>query len=279
MIDLEDVSFGFDETPVLEGVSLEVGDGEFVGLIGPNGAGKTTMIRLISGALTPNGGSVSVDDVDVAHLGSKAVSRRVAVVPQETRLSFDFPVRTVVSMGRNPYMSRFDRTRTDDRELVERALARTDAESLAERPFSELSGGEKKRVLIARAIAQDTSNLLLDEPTGGLDINHQLSVFELAMRLQTDGNALLAAIHDLNLAARYCDRLALLHDGHIAAIGKPKEVLQPSILQRAYGIETSVLPNPVTGTPMVIPRLASEAPIGSQTQHTNHGEATSSQWD
>ncbi len=259
MIELDDVWFGFDGTTVLEGVSLSVADGEFIGLIGPNGAGKTTMIRLINGSLRQDAGTVIIDGAEVSELASKAVSRRVAVVPQETHLSFDFPVQTVVAMGRNPYKSRFDRMRPSDRTRVEAALDQTATTEFADRPFSELSGGEQKRVLVARAIAQSTPNLLLDEPTGGLDINHQIAVFELARQLKADGKALLAAVHDLNLAARYCDRLALLHDGMIIAIGTPEAVLEPDILDTAYGISTTVLTNPVTDTPMVVPRSSSSA--------------------
>lgn len=253
MIEVDDVRFAFEEAPVLDAVTLEVDDGEFVGLIGPNGAGKTTLLRLISGAVRPDSGRIEIDGADVVTRSSSAVSRMVAVVPQETRLSFDFPVRTVVAMGRNPYKSRFDRTTPEDRALVDRALQRTHTAGFADRSFSAISGGEKKRVLIARAIAQDTPNLLLDEPTGGLDINHQVAVFELANRVRDEGKAVLAAVHDLDLAARFCDRLALLHDGSIVAIGPPRDVLEPAALEAAYDIRTRVLTNPVTDTPMVVP--------------------------
>ncbi|MFP4591107.1 MAG: heme ABC transporter ATP-binding protein [Halobacteriales archaeon] len=253
MIDLDAVHFAYEDEPVLDGVSLEVCNGEVVGLIGPNGAGKTTLLRLVAGYLTPAAGTIAIDGDDVVDLGAKATSRRVAVVPQATDLSFDFPVREVVAMGRHPHRGRFERSTRNDRERVEVALAATATASLADRSFATISGGERKRVLLARALAQGASNLLLDEPTASLDLNHQVAVFDLVDGLRTDDHAVLAAIHDLDLAARYCDRLALLHEGRVVAVGPPREVLQPSVLEAAYGIRTAVLTNPVTGTPTVVP--------------------------
>lgn len=253
MIELEDVSFSYPETSVLEGVSLQVEPGELVGLIGPNGAGKTTVLRLIADYMDPDSGRVGLSGDEVRTLDSREASRRVAVVPQATRLSFDFPVREVVAMGRNPHLGRFDRQRSNDRKRVDMAMDATDTEALAERPFRELSGGERKRVLLARAIAQSTPNLLLDEPTASLDINHQIEVFDLVAGLRERDRAVLAAIHDLDLAARYCDRLALLFDGTFGAVGPPEAVLDPATLEAAYGIETRVLTNPTTDTPVVVP--------------------------
>lgn len=252
MISVDEVSFAFDTHPVLDGISLEVEPGELVGMIGPNGAGKTTLLRLIDGILTPDTGEIELDGTPVAALSSKDLSRRVAVVPQHTTLSFDFSIRDVVAMGRHPYTGRFDRIGPSERQLVEAAMYRTHVHDLAERPFSEVSGGERKRVLIARAIAQETPAMLVDEPTASLDINHQLAVFELLEELVADEKAILAAIHDLDLAARYCDRLLLLDRGSIVAAGDPAEVLTPDLLHTAYGVETSIEENPVTGTPLVV---------------------------
>lgn len=253
MIDITELTFAYNGHEVLDGVSLSVQNGELVGLIGPNGAGKTTLLRLTNAALEPDSGSIRIDDTDVHRVTSRAASQQVAVVPQETTLSFDFNVEQVVGMGRNPYKNRFDTTTKEDREIIQRALELTDTKSFADRSFSEISGGEQKRVLLARAIAQSTQNLLIDEPTASLDINHQYAVFTLVSQLVGEDKAVLAAIHDLDLAGRFCDRLALLAEGRIVASGPPKSVLQPDILSNAYGIDTSVLEHPETGTPIVVP--------------------------
>lgn len=258
MIEASDLSFSFGDEAVLESVSLEVTDGELVGLIGPNGAGKTTFLRLVSGVLDPNQGTVSVGGSLVQSLSPAEIGQRVAVVPQQTELSFDFSVRDVITMGRNPYQGRFERLHAADRELVEQAMVRTETAHLADRPFSGISGGERKRVLIARAIAQNTPALLVDEPTASLDINHQISVFELLRDLIDDGKTILAAVHDLDLAARYCDRLVLLSDGTIKASGPAADVLKPKRLKHAYGIDTSIETNPITQTPMVVAHRSSD---------------------
>ncbi len=237
---------------MLESVSLAVTEGELVGLIGPNGAGKTTFLRLVSGVLKPAQGTVTLDDDPLDSLSAAEVGKRVAVVPQQTELSFDFSIRDVITMGRHPYQGRLERLQAADRSMVDRAMDQTETAHLADRPFSAISGGERKRVLIARAIAQDTPALLVDEPTASLDINHQVSVFELLRTLVAEDKAILAAVHDLNLAARYCDRLVLLADGQIQASGPAESVLQSDRLHQAYGIDTSIEENPVTETPMVV---------------------------
>lgn len=252
MIHAEDISFSFGDTPVLESVSLTVAEGELVGLIGPNGAGKTTFLRLISGVLTPSQGTVTLDGDSLESLSTHEVGKRLAVVPQQTELSFDFSIRDVITMGRHPYQGRLERLQSADRTMVDQAMEQTETAYLADRPFSAISGGERKRVLIARAIAQDTPALLVDEPTASLDINHQVSVFELLRSLVSQDKAILAAVHDLNLAARYCDRLVLLADGQIQASGTAESVLQSDRLRQAYGIDTSIEENPVTETPMVV---------------------------
>ncbi len=269
MIELEAVTFSYDETPVVDGLSLTIQDGELVGLIGPNGAGKTTIIRLVAGTVEPDQGAVRVEGDEVSRLSSKAVSQRVAVVPQRSELSFDFQVSDVVLMGRHPYRSKLDAATPADRDRVDTALELTGTSDLAERPFSAISGGERKRVLFARAIAQDTPNLLLDEPTASLDINHQIEVFSLAADFVADEIAVLAAVHDLDIAARFCDRLVLVHEGEVLASGSPEAVLTPSRLKQAYGIETEVITHPVTGAPTVIPAPTESARALPSTTDSN----------
>jgi len=232
---------------VLDGVDATVDRGRFVGLVGPNGAGKTTLLRAIAGAVVPDAGRVTVDGERIHDLSSKAASRRVASVPQDTTVAFGFDVRTVVEMGRNPHRSRFGGWADADAAAVERALDRTDTRRFADRGVDTLSGGERQRVLLARAIAQDAPVLLLDEPTGSLDINHQVRTLDLVADLVSEGRTALAAIHDLDLAARYCDELILLSEGRVVAAGPPGAVLTESAVQDAFGADVVVSEDPVTG--------------------------------
>jgi len=249
VIHLDDVAVSFGDTDVLDGVSLTVDAGEFVALVGPNGAGKTTLLRTINGILEPDAGAVTLDGDRVSELPSKAVSRRVATVPQDTHVGFSFTAEQVVEMGRTPHRSRLDWS--DDSDPVEAAMERTGTLALRGRSVDSLSGGERQRVLLARALAQEPEALLLDEPTASLDINHQVQVLGLVRDLVGDGRAALAAIHDLDLAARFCDRLLLLHDGRIRARGSPERVLADQRLADAFGTETAVSRDHVTGTPRV----------------------------
>ncbi|WP_394327395.1 ATP-binding cassette domain-containing protein [Halopelagius longus] len=235
-------------TTILDGVSLDVDTGTFVGLIGPNGAGKTTLLRALNGALTPALGRVEVAGERIDRLGSKAASRLVATVPQDTSVSFDFDARETVRMGRTPHLSRFGGWSDEDSAAVERAMERTDVTGLADRAVTGLSGGERQRVLIARALAQATPLLLLDEPTASLDINHQVRTLELVSELVAEGKTAVAAIHDLNLAAHYCDELVLLSGGGVVAAGPPAEVLTEANLEGAFDANAVVSRHPVTGS-------------------------------
>jgi len=258
-ISIDDCSLSFGDLAVLEDVSLTIESGEFVGFVGPNGAGKTTLLRLISGALEPDSGSIEIDGTDVHGLPSRASSRLVSVVPQDTTLSFSFPVRDVVEMGRHPHRSRFSSATPADRAAVERALERTRTAALSDRPIDEVSGGQRQRVVLARAIAQETPVMLLDEPTASLDVNHQVETLELVRRLVEEGRTVVAAIHDLELAARYCDRLVLLADGQVAADGPPSSVLTREALADSFDANAIVTPSPVTGTETVTAFAADRA--------------------
>ena len=249
MIRADDVTHAFGDVTVLDGVDLAVGPGELVGLVGPNGAGKTTLLRTINGVLDADSGTVSLAGESIGDLASKAISRRVATVPQDTQVGFAFTAEQIVEMGRTPHRSRLDWT--DDEEPVVAAMERTETLQFRDRRIDDLSGGERQRVLLARALAQDTPALVLDEPTASLDINHQVRVLETVRELVDDGRAALAAIHDLDLAARYCDRLLLLYDGTIRAAGTPDEVLDDPALEDAFGTRTAVSHNPATGTATV----------------------------
>ncbi|GGJ03204.1 hypothetical protein GCM10008995_11240 [Halobellus salinus] len=249
---------------VLNGVDTETDRGRFVGVVGPNGAGKTTLLRTVAGAIPPDAGHVAVDGQRIHGLSSKATSRLVASVPQDTTVAFEFDVRTLVEMGRNPHRSRFGRWTDADAAAVERALDRTDTHQFADRGVTTLSGGERQRVLLARALAQDAPLLLLDEPTGSLDINHQVRTLDLVSDLAAEGRTALAAIHDLDLAARYCDELLLISDGRVVAAGPPATVLTESAIRDAFDATAVVSENPVTGTVSVTALGDDEAPSGDR---------------
>jgi iron complex transport system ATP-binding protein len=266
-IAVDDVAVSFGDADVLDGVSLAVDPGEFVGVVGPNGAGKTTLLRTMTGALEPSRGTVTVDGAALDERSSKAASRLVAVVPQDTSLSFSFDVRTVVEMGRYPHRSRFSPPDEADRAAVDRALERTRIAEFADRSIDEVSGGERQRVVLARAVAQETPVLLLDEPTASLDINHQIETLELVSDLVREGRTAVAAIHDLNLAARYCDRLVALSEGTVLDSGPPQSVLTAETLKSAFDATAAVTENPVTETPMVTALRSAEAPPSERRVH------------
>ena len=252
LVAIREVVAGYGGDPVLDGVSLSVERGEFVGLVGPNGAGKTTLLQTINGVRDPDSGQVLVDGASVDDLSSKAASRRVATVPQDTTVAFEFPVEDVVEMGRTPHRGRFGGD-PDARDAVERALERTDTARFRARSVGSLSGGERQRVVLARALAQATPVLVLDEPTASLDVNHQVRTLELVRESTRGGKAALAAIHDLDLAARFCDRLVVLADGEVRAVGPPEEVLTGERVAAVFDTPAAVVPSPVTGAPTVTP--------------------------
>ncbi|MGM0399047.1 MAG: heme ABC transporter ATP-binding protein [Halobacteriota archaeon] len=259
-VDVEDVSVALGGQSILDAVSLAVEEGEFIGLIGPNGSGKTTLLRTMSGVLVPESGRVRIGGTEVGGLSSRAVSRRVAVVPQDTHLAFDFDVRDVVAMGRTPYRSRISFGQRPDEATIDDAMERARVDHLADRSVDAVSGGERQRVLLARALAQDTPVLLLDEPTASLDINHQIRTLEIVRSLVDEGKTVIAAIHDLNLAAHYCDGLVLVGDGEVLADGTPTDVLTESHLESAFGTQAVVTSHPVTGSVyvMALPEGATE---------------------
>ncbi|MBO4246603.1 ATP-binding cassette domain-containing protein [Halomicrobium sp. IBSBa] len=252
MIEVESVDVSLGDTEILRDVSLRVPAGEFVGLVGPNGAGKTTLLRTVNGAIDPDAGRVLVDGDRMDDLSSRAGSRRVATVPQDTGTRFAFSVADVVAMGRTPHRSRFGSDGDGD-DAVERALERTSTASFRDRRISTLSGGERQRVFVARAIAQEAPALVLDEPTASLDVNHATRTLSLVRELVESGRAVLGAIHDLEAAARFCDRLVMLADGEVVASGEPADVLTADALATSFDMESVVTRNPVTGTPTVTP--------------------------
>ncbi len=266
-VELSGVRVELGGEPVLEDLDLAVEGGRFVGLVGPNGAGKTTLLRTVNGRLSPVAGRVRLAGEPVAGLSARQLGRRVATVPQETNLSFDFTVRQIVELGRHPHRPRFG-GRDPDPGAVDRALRRTATDHLADRLVTAISGGERQRVLLARALAQTAPVLLLDEPTASLDVHHQVRTLGLVRDLVDEsGRTVLAAIHDLDLAARFCDELVLLTEGRVRTAGPPAAVLTEEHLEASFGGPVAVGQNPATGTPTVTVLGAdrAEPPVDART--------------
>lgn len=234
LLDVRDVHARLGARPVLRGVSLAVGAGEFVGLIGPNGAGKTTLMRAILG-LVPADGRIAL--AGKTGLPPRERARIVSYVPQEREVAWPLTVERVVSLGRTPHLPAFAGLAAHDREAVARALRRMGVEAFAGRPATALSGGEQARVLIARALAQEAALLLADEPAAGLDPEHQITLMRLFAGLAGEGGSVVASLHDLGLAARWCTRLVLLAAGQVVADGPPREVLTVERLRSVYHVE------------------------------------------
>jgi iron complex transport system ATP-binding protein len=250
-IALRGAGYDVDGVTLLDGVDLDLAAGELLAVVGPNGAGKSTLLGLLAGDLRPTRGTVAYGGVPAADLPVAALARRRAVLLQEHRLSFPFSVVDVVRMGRAPWRA----TDADDADdaVVAGALAAGDVRHLADRRFPTLSGGEKARTAYARARAQDTPALLLDEPTAALDLRHQEMVLAQARHLARAGNAVVAVLHDLSLAAAYADRVLLLGGGRVRAAGTPADVLRPDLLGEVYRHRVEVLVHPRTGDLIVLP--------------------------
>ncbi len=232
--------FGAD--PVLDGVDFELVGGRLTIVLGPNGSGKTTLVRILSGVLEPTRGEVELGGRAIALLSRRVVARALAVVPQETPVPFPYRARELVAMGRAPHLGPLGREGPRDRALVGAALRQLSVEHLADRAFPTLSGGEKQRVLLARAVAQQTETLLLDEPTAHMDLGHRMQTFEWLRGWVREGGGRGAALvtHDLVLAARFADELVLLHRGSVVSRGSPGEVLTPATIVEVYGVEARV---------------------------------------
>lgn len=235
----EGISFAYAGADVLTAVSARVSGGELVGVLGPNGSGKTTLVRCLLGYLHPHAGRVTLDGRDVARWARRDFARRVAAVPQEMPTDFPLRVDELVLLGRLPHLPAHGLGFESAADLAAAgaALAACGVAHLAARPIHQLSGGELRRVFIARALTQQAPVLLLDEPTSGLDLRHQLAILDLLRRQARAGIAVLAVLHDVNLAAAFCDRVVLLKDGHLAAEGPPNDALDPKILADVYGVD------------------------------------------
>ena len=249
---VENISFEYPGGFTLRDIDLDAPRGSFLGLIGPNGSGKSTLLKLMCGALRPTSGRVLLEDRLISEYRPRELARIMAVISAEQYFDFPFMVRDVVAMGRFPHTRRYADSRQQDSEAVDAALTLTDLLDLQDRPISQLSSGERQRALIARALAQEPSVMLLDEPDAHLDLHHQLNIFRLLTRLNRERSmTIVVVLHDLTSAAAFCRELVLLDKGMMIGHGTPAAVIAPETIARVYGPGVVVCPNPVTDGPMV----------------------------
>ncbi|MBN1545115.1 MAG: heme ABC transporter ATP-binding protein, partial [Syntrophaceae bacterium] len=252
ILQANNLSFSYNGNRVLTDIRFDVERGDFLGLIGPNGSGKTTLLKLIDGILLPQGGTIHLHGKPLGKMTRNDLAKIIAVVPQAPPMIFPFTVREVILMGRTPHLGRWRFEGARDLSAMENAMAETDTMALADRPMDRLSGGEFHRVLIARALAQEPQILLLDEPTAYLDIRHQVDFFNLLQSLNKEqGLTVIAVTHDINLASFYCNRIVLLNDGEIQAIGHPDAVVTEANIQAVYETPVIVDRHPMNGRPRV----------------------------
>ncbi len=237
LFDLQNISYAYDEEKILQDISCNLKDNTFYGLTGPNGSGKTTLLDILSGNKKCTG-KIIFKGRSLASYSHRELAREIALVPQEFSINFDFTVQEVVMMGRHPHIPRFANPDSRDQQIVKQVMIDLDISDLKDRLMPRLSGGEKQRVIVARALAQDTRVLILDEATANLDIHHSIKILQTVKNLvHQQGGTVIAAIHDLNLAAAYCDTIIMLNDGRIAGMGTPDEILTTRLIGETFGIE------------------------------------------
>jgi iron complex transport system ATP-binding protein len=257
MLELTRVSFRYGTRTILTDISFTVQPGQVVGLLGPNGSGKSTLVRLAAGLLRPHAGQVRLDGRDVVSLRRMEIAQRVAVLPQDAPLPETFTGWEVVLVGRTPHLGWLTSEGPADRAIARHALELVNAEAFAARRVGEISGGERQRLLLARALAQEPDVLLLDEPTVHLDLAHQLGTLDLVSSLaRTAGLAVLGVFHEINLAAEYCDDLVLLRAGQVIAQGSPATTLTAELMRALYNVRLPILYHPQSGRPVVVPPAA-----------------------
>ncbi|MFC5722521.1 ABC transporter ATP-binding protein [Streptomyces gamaensis] len=248
------LTLAYEDRTVVDGLDLAVPDGEVTVIVGPNACGKSTLLRALGRLLKPVSGAVLLDGRELASLPTRRIARAVGLLPQSPVAPEAITVADLVARGRQPHQRWWQQWSEDDERAVTDALERTGTAALADRPVDELSGGQRQRVWIAMALAQETDLLLLDEPTTYLDIAHQVEVLDLVRRLNHErGRTVVAVLHDLNQAARYADHLVAMKAGHVVARGRPAEVITAGLVREVFGLESVVVPDPVTGSPLVVP--------------------------
>ncbi|GGD32215.1 iron-enterobactin ABC transporter ATP-binding protein [Franconibacter pulveris 1160] len=248
------LTLGYGDYLVAENLSVTIPDGQFTAIIGPNGCGKSTLLRTLSRLMKPAAGSVWLDGEQIQRYATKEVARRIGLLAQNASAPGDITVQELVARGRYPHQPLFTRWREEDERAVQKAMAATGVASLAHLGVDTLSGGQRQRAWIAMVLAQETSIMLLDEPTTWLDISHQIDLLELLSELNREqGYTLAAVLHDLNQACRYATHLIALREGKIVAEGAPKEIVTPALIEAIYGLRCMIIEDPVAGTPLVVP--------------------------
>ncbi len=255
IVGINKLSFKYDKADILKHISLDVEQGSFLSILGPNGSGKTTLLKNVCNLLKPHNGSILIDEKDIEKIKYKELAQIIAVVHQGTDVQFDFSVFDVVMMGRFPYLKRFQSEGKEDVEIVENAMKSTSIWELREKSINEISGGERQRVLIARALTQQPKVLLLDEPISHLDIKYQIEILDLCKRLNKEQNiTVITTLHDINMASRYSDYILLLEEGRIREMDTPEKVLTEKNIEDVYGIKVDLIKRNDNERPIIIPK-------------------------
>jgi iron complex transport system ATP-binding protein len=252
LLKLDNVTFAYENQPLLREFSLSINQGEFVGIIGPNGAGKSTVLKMFTGLLKPHKGQALYDGKPIAVIDRKEFARKVAFLAQEIPGEFDYTAYEIAAMGRYPHQTAWQNESPEDRRIIEQTMRETEVWELRDRLMSQLSGGERQRVMLASALCQQPELLLLDEPTSALDLHHQYHFFKIVLGLFTKTlSSLVMVTHDINLAARFATRIVVMSHGKIEADGAPEDVITASLLKRVYQIDAVIVPHPSDQKPVV----------------------------
>lgn len=251
-IKVENLNFSYGEKIILKDINLSFTKGNFYSVIGPNGSGKSTFIKNISKILSPRASSVFIDDIDISSISNKKLAQKMAVIPQDIKIEYDFTVFDVVMMGRSPYKRRFEDFNVEDEKVVEKYMKATNTWYLKDKLITELSGGENQRVIAARALTQETDIILLDEPTSHLDIQYQIEFLKIFKSLKMD-KVIIAVLHDLNLASTFSDEIILINKGEVVSKGTPWQVINKENIKNVYNLTVEVFENPISKCPYIIP--------------------------
>ena len=249
-LEVEDIKYSIDQKLIVKGVSLGIEEGDFVGLIGPNGCGKSTLLKNIYRVYKPDSGKVYIDGRETTKMLSREIAKEMSVMQQENNVEFDMTVYDMVMLGRFAHQNLWNNDKIREREIVENAIKEVGMESYEDRSFLSLSGGEKQRTLVARALVQQANLIILDEPTNHLDIGYQYQIMNI-LKSQKD-LTVFSSIHDMNIAACYCDKIIMMKSGHIVKVGTPEEVMTPEMIKGLFGVDTEISVNPTTGKPNII---------------------------
>ena len=250
---INDITVGYQDTKVIENLTLKVGKAEFCAIIGPNGAGKSTLLKSLIGYIPMQNGKIEIDGKNISEWNKKKLAQRISLIPQDFQLQFDHKVRDLILMGRFPYLGYWESYSKKDYEIIEKIIDQLDLQDMAGKKFSQLSGGERQRVAIARALAQEASTILMDEAFSHLDLNHQIEIMQLLSKINKEQKKRIILVsHNLNLACEYCDRVIMLKKGKLIADGNPNEVVTKENIKKLFGADLLIVKHPISGKPNII---------------------------